>query len=70
MQHLDGPVPGSDVAELERGRTGRAAAVAGRRHRCGALGYRKKHDFACPRCHYHAHSDANAALWKPVVPVN
>jgi IS605 OrfB family transposase len=30
-------------------------------HRCGALGQRKKHAFACARCHYHAHADANAA---------
>ncbi len=30
-------------------------------HRCGALGSRKKHAFACQRCHYHAHADANAA---------
>lgn len=28
---------------------------------CGALGTRKKHAFACQRCHYHAHADANAA---------
>jgi hypothetical protein len=31
-------------------------------HRCGALGSRKKHAFSCPRCTYHAHSDANAAM--------
>ncbi len=30
-------------------------------HRCGALGTRKHHAFDCPRCHYHAHADANAA---------
>ena len=30
-------------------------------HRCGALGHRKKHGFACARCHFHAHADANAA---------
>jgi IS605 OrfB family transposase len=30
-------------------------------HRCGALGTRKRHLFVCPRCHYHAHADANAA---------
>ena len=30
-------------------------------HRCGALGHRRKHAFACARCHYHAHADANAA---------
>jgi putative transposase len=30
-------------------------------HQCGALGHRKKHVFACTRCHYHAHADANAA---------
>jgi IS605 OrfB family transposase len=30
-------------------------------HRCGALGHRKQHAFACPRCHSHAHADANAA---------
>jgi IS605 OrfB family transposase len=30
-------------------------------HRCGALGQRKRHSFVCPRCHYHAHADANAA---------
>ena len=30
-------------------------------HHCGALGTRKKHAFLCPRCHYHAHADANAA---------
>lgn len=30
-------------------------------HRCGALGTRKKHAFACHRCHYYAHADANAA---------
>lgn len=30
-------------------------------HRCGALGTRKKHSLLCPRCHYHAHADANAA---------
>ena len=39
MQHLDGPVAGADVAELERGRTGgaRRAAIAGHRRRCRAL---------------------------------
>jgi len=31
-------------------------------HRCGAIGIRKKHAFSCPRCDYHAHSDANAAM--------
>ena len=30
-------------------------------HHCGALGTRKKHAFACRRCDYHAHADANAA---------
>jgi putative transposase len=30
-------------------------------HRCGALGTRKRHRFACLRCDYHAHADANAA---------
>jgi putative transposase len=30
-------------------------------HRCGALGHRTKHVFACARCHYQAHADANAA---------
>src|SRR4029450_8518580 len=27
----------------------------------GAPGTRKKHSLLCPRCHYHAHADANAA---------
>lgn len=31
-------------------------------HRCGALGTRTHHRFACPRCHYHAHADANASM--------
>jgi putative transposase len=31
-------------------------------HRCGALGTRKRHSFACPRCTYHAHTDANASM--------
>jgi putative transposase len=30
-------------------------------YRCGALGIRKRHSFACPRCDYYAHADANAA---------
>lgn len=30
--------------------------------RCGALGTRNGHAFACKRCHYHAHADANAAM--------
>ena len=30
-------------------------------HRCGALGTRRQHAFACHRCHSHAHADANAA---------
>lgn len=30
-------------------------------HQCGALGTRKQHTFRCPRCHYQAHADANAA---------
>ena len=30
-------------------------------HHCGTLGTRKKHTFFCPRCHYQAHADANAA---------
>jgi putative transposase len=31
-------------------------------HRCGALGIRKGHAFHCPRCHRHAHADANAGM--------
>jgi IS605 OrfB family transposase len=31
-------------------------------HRCGALGRRKGHRFACQRCIRHAHADANAAM--------
>ena len=31
-------------------------------HCCGALGTRKRHRFVCPRCAYHAHADANAAM--------
>jgi IS605 OrfB family transposase len=31
-------------------------------HRCGTLGVRKRHRFVCPRCTYHAHADANAAM--------
>ena len=31
-------------------------------HRCGALGARTRHRFICPRCHYHAHADANAGM--------
>ncbi len=38
-----------------------AASTSKRCHRCGALGSRKKQAFACPRCPYHAHADANAA---------
>ncbi len=38
-----------------------AASTSKSGHRCGALGTRKQHAFACPRCHSHAHADANAA---------
>jgi IS605 OrfB family transposase len=31
-------------------------------HHCGALGTRRGHHFFCPRCHRHAHADANAGM--------
>ncbi|MBI3300937.1 MAG: transposase [Deltaproteobacteria bacterium] len=48
-------MPPDGKSSKQRGYTSKSC------HWCGALGQRKKHAFTCPRCHYHAHSDANAA---------